>query len=134
MPATLIYAQAGVFSATMQSPEGVTMPRSAGCVLEVLPNQRLTWTNALLPDYRPSLTFEKCGGSESGFMFTATVELEDHPIGEATGTKYSATVRHADEAGCKQHQNMGFEAGWGVALDQMVAMILAQKERFDLKI
>jgi uncharacterized protein YndB with AHSA1/START domain len=38
------------------------------------------------------------------------------------GTCYTATVIHADEAGSKQHAAMGFEQGWGIALDQLVAM------------
>jgi uncharacterized protein YndB with AHSA1/START domain len=113
----------GIFSSTMQSPEGVTMPTGVGCILEVVPNHRFTWTSALLPDYRPSLTLEKCGGDDGGFMFTATIALEDCQINGHTGTRYTATVLHSDEAGCKQHASMGFEAGWGVALDQMVAMI-----------
>ncbi len=113
----------GIFSSTMQSPEGVTMPTNRGCILEVVPNQRFTWTSALLPDYRPSLTLEKCGGDDAGFMFTATIALEDAVVNGTVGTQYTATVRHADEGGCKRHADMGFEAGWGAALDQMVAMI-----------
>jgi uncharacterized protein YndB with AHSA1/START domain len=119
----------GIFSSTMQSPEGVTMPTGEGCILEVIPNQRLTWTNALLPGYRPSLTLEKCGREDGGFMFTATILLEDcqidGQIDDYRGTRYTALVRHADESGCKQHADLGFEAGWGAALDQMVAMIQA---------
>jgi len=52
-------------------------------------------------------------------MFTAMVELVDHE----QGTRYTATVIHADEAGCNKHAEMGFEGGWGAALDQLVAMI-----------
>lgn len=115
----------GIFSSTMQSPEGVTMPTGVGCILEVVPNERFTWTNALLPDYRPSLTLEKCGTDDPGFMFTATIALEDSRMDGHVGTQYSATVKHADEAGCQRHAAMGFEAGWGAALDQMVAMIKA---------
>jgi uncharacterized protein YndB with AHSA1/START domain len=113
----------GIFSSTMQSPEGVTMPTGIGCILEVVPNQRFTWTSALLPDYRPSLTLEKCGTDGTGFMFTATIALEDAPTPNGMGTKYTATVQHADAAGCQRHAEMGFEAGWGAALDQMVALI-----------
>jgi uncharacterized protein YndB with AHSA1/START domain len=113
----------GIFSSTMQSPEGVTMPTGTGCILEVVPHQRFTWTSALLPDYRPSLTLEKCGTDDAGFMFTATIALEDHVADTGIGTKYTATVKHADEAGSAKHAAMGFEAGWGAALDQMVAMI-----------
>jgi uncharacterized protein YndB with AHSA1/START domain len=113
----------GIFSSTMQSPEGVVMPTGVGCILEVVPNQRFTWTSALLPDYRPNLTLEKCGTDDAGFMFTAAIELADHPTASGMGTQYTATVKHADPAGCQRHADMGFEAGWGAALDQMVAMI-----------
>lgn len=44
------------------------------------------------------------------------------PHGE-TDTYYRATVIHADEAGCRTHAAMGFEQGWSVALDQLVAMV-----------
>jgi uncharacterized protein YndB with AHSA1/START domain len=52
-------------------------------------------------------------------MFTAMIELADHD----QGTRYQATVIHADEAGCKKHADMGFERGWGAALEQLVAMV-----------
>jgi uncharacterized protein YndB with AHSA1/START domain len=39
------------------------------------------------------------------------------------GTRYTATVKHASEAGKRQHEAMGFEQGWGQALEQMVAYI-----------
>jgi uncharacterized protein YndB with AHSA1/START domain len=47
------------------------------------------------------------------------IELADHK----QGTRYTATVIHADEGGCKRHAAMGFEQGWGAALDQLVAMV-----------
>jgi uncharacterized protein YndB with AHSA1/START domain len=47
------------------------------------------------------------------------IELADQP----GGTRYTATVIHADETGRKQHATMGFESGWGKALDQLVAMV-----------
>ena len=43
----------GVFRVVMQSPEGEKFP-STGCYLEVVPNERLVWTDALLPGFRPS--------------------------------------------------------------------------------
>lgn len=108
----------GVFSTTMQSPEGQAFP-NLGCYLEVITEQKLVWTNALLPGYRPSVLTTTCGSDDAAFMFTAMIELADH----AGGTRYTATVIHADEAGCKKHAEMGFEQGWGTALDQLVAMI-----------
>ena len=90
-----------------------------GCYLEVKPNEKLVWTNALLPGYRPSIATATCGSDDANFMFTAMVELADND----QGTRYTATVIHADEAGCEKHAAMGFEGGWGTALDQLVAMI-----------
>jgi uncharacterized protein YndB with AHSA1/START domain len=60
-----------------------------------------------------------CGSDDANFLFTAMVEMAD----EGQGTRYTATVIHADEAGCNKHAEMGFEAGWGAALDQLVAMV-----------
>jgi uncharacterized protein YndB with AHSA1/START domain len=34
-----------------------------------------------------------------------------------------ALVIHNDEAGRKQHEEMGFHEGWGKALDQLVAYV-----------
>ena len=108
----------GIFRTTMQSPEGAEFP-NAGCYLEVLPQQKLVWTNALLPGYRPIKLAAMGDANEADFLFTAMLELADAD----QGTRYTATVIHADEAGCRKHAAMGFEAGWGVALDQLVAMI-----------
>src|SRR5690606_5331571 len=43
----------GVFSTTMRSPDGQEFPNN-GCYLEVVPNERLVFTDTLLPGYRPS--------------------------------------------------------------------------------
>ena len=90
----------------MRSPDGKEFP-NVGCYLEVVPNERLVWTDALLPGYRPS---------ENPF-FTAIVTLEV----EGTGTKYTAIAIHRDEAARKRHEEMGFHSGWATALDQLVA-------------
>ncbi len=108
----------GMFRTTMQSPEGAEFP-NAGCYLEVVPNEKLVWTNALLPGFRPTVVSATCGSDDANFLFTAMVEMAY----EGQGTRYTATVIHADEAGCNQHAQMGFEAGWGAALDQLVAMV-----------
>lgn len=96
----------GIFKTVMRSPEGEVMPAGAGCYLEVVPNERLVWTDALLPGYRPS--------TES-FM-TAMILLEPH----GTGTKYTAIARHKNEEDTRKHAEMGFVEGWGIALDQLV--------------
>jgi uncharacterized protein YndB with AHSA1/START domain len=96
----------GIFRTVMRSPDGNEFPH-AGCFLEIVPNRRLVWTDALLPGYRPA---------PEPFI-TATISLE--PRGQ--GTLYTATALHRDEATRKQHEEMGFHQGWNTALDQLVA-------------
>ncbi|MBX3114480.1 MAG: SRPBCC family protein [Fimbriimonadaceae bacterium] len=107
----------GVFATTMQSPEGDEFP-GKGCFLEVVENRKLVWTSALLPGYRPQPP-QAAGEEQGGFLFTAVICMEP----TESGTKYSALAIHADEEAKKQHEAMGFESGWGTALEQMVAMI-----------
>lgn len=106
----------GAFRTVMESPEGQRFP-NAGCYLEVVPNAKLVWTNALEPGYRPSKAFTACPGED--FLFTAVITLASH----AVGTKYTAMAIHQTEDGRARHEAMGFAEGWGAALDQMIAMI-----------
>ena len=86
-----------------------TRSQAHGCYLEVVPNERLVWTDALLPGYRPA---------ENPFM-TAIITLES----QGKGTRYTAVAIHRDDAGRKKHEDMGFYQGWGKALDQLVAHV-----------
>lgn len=104
----------GRFYTLMQSPEGQQFP-GTGCYLEIIENEKLTWTNVLLPEFRPAL-LPKAEESVS-FFFTATIQLAAH----GNGTRYIATVRHGDVSRCEKHRAMGFEQGWGTALKQLVA-------------
>lgn len=101
----------GIFRTAMAGPDGET-GGGTGCVLEAVPGRRFSWTGALLPGYRPAVP-------SGEFAFTAFIDLE--PSG--TGTRYRATVKHADVEGRAAHEEMGFEAGWGLALDQLVALM-----------
>ena len=97
----------GQFYTVMQSPEGGSFP-NMGCYLEIVPNEKLVFTNALAPGYRPS---------EQPF-FTAILTLEP----TATGTKYTVVAKHRDGAGRQQHEEMGFHEGWGQVLEQLVTL------------
>lgn len=97
----------GIFRCVMRSPEGQDMPNT-GCYLEVVENQKLVWTDALVPGYRPSTTP----------FFTAVILLEPH----GSGTKYTAIAIHKDEEVRKQHEEMGFHQGWSQCLDQLVEL------------
>lgn len=96
----------GLFRTVMRSPEGEEFP-NIGCYLEVLPGQRLIWTDALYPGYRPA----------PKPFFTAILTLE--PRGQRT--RYTAIALHGDVATRQQHEEMGFHAGWGTVLDQLIA-------------
>ena len=106
----------GIFRTVMQSPEGQEFP-NLGCYLELIKNERLVWTNALAPGFRPATAAAMAAVHCGPFVFTAVVALERH----GTGTKYNVLVMHSEETGRKKHEEMGFHDGWGTALDQLVA-------------
>ena len=104
----------GKFRTVMRSPEGQEF-ENIGCYLEVAPIERLTWTSALNAGFRPSAS---AGTDSLGIVFTAAISLARHP----QGTKYTAQVMHGDAGGRNRHEQMGFEDGWGKALEQLVAV------------
>jgi uncharacterized protein YndB with AHSA1/START domain len=106
----------GLFRTVMRSPEGQEL-LNVGCYLEIVENEKLVWTNALAPGYRPCKAPEAT--SCVPFFFTAVVALEPH----GNGTRYTALVLHSDEEARKQHEAMGFHEGWGKALDQLVEVV-----------
>lgn len=106
----------GRFHTVMQSPEGEDHPNE-GCYLEIVPDRKLVWTNALEPGYRPS---RKPSDGPGEFLFTAMVLLESAAGG---GTTYTAIARHRREEDSAAHEAMGFQQGWGTALDQLVTVV-----------
>ncbi|MGB8076487.1 MAG: SRPBCC domain-containing protein, partial [Gallionella sp.] len=70
----------GMFRTVMRSPEGQEFPNT-GCYLEVVENERLVWTNALLPGFRPAPAPAAKADELTGFFFTAMVTLAAHGSG-----------------------------------------------------
>ena len=105
----------GKFHTTMRSPEGQEFPNT-GCVLEVVPDRKFAWSGALGPGFRPRPSPVM---ATVPFVMSAEVLF----IPEGSGTRYVATVIHGDEESRKKHDAMGFHAGWGAALDQLVELI-----------
>lgn len=101
----------GLFYTVMESPEGERFPGS-GCYLEVLENQKLVWTDAMVQDYRPAQQPNDCIDS----FFTAQLFLES----QGNSTKYTAIALHSRPEHRKAHEEKGFHDGWGAALDQLV--------------
>jgi uncharacterized protein YndB with AHSA1/START domain len=92
----------------MQGPDGTEMP-TPGVYLEVVPNRRLVITDAYTEAWRPSA------------KPFATIDLHFEDLGGTT--KYTAIVRHWTTEDAKAHQEMGFHTGWGIATDQLEALI-----------
>ncbi|HKR88440.1 MAG TPA: SRPBCC family protein [Phenylobacterium sp.] len=91
-----------------KGPDGQSFPND-GVYLEVVPNQKLVFTDAYTEGWRTS---EKP-------MFTGVITFEEAGNGE---TLYVARARHWTDAATKQHQEMGFHEGWGVCAEQMEAL------------
>jgi uncharacterized protein YndB with AHSA1/START domain len=92
----------------MRSPEGQDLP-NPGVYLEVVPNERLVFTDAYTKAWELS---------EKPFM-TVILSFEDLGGGK---TKYTACVRHWTVADREAHENMGFHVGWGLCTDQLAAL------------
>ncbi len=103
----------GIFRFRMVGPDGFdTGHGTAGCVLEVVAQKKLTWTSALGPGYRPNEMGEGC----EAFPFTAMVTFAGAGDGKTT---YKAIAMHKDEADRETHEKMGFHEGWGTVAGQL---------------
>ena len=108
----------GIFRTVMRSPEGEEFP-SAGCYLEVFENERLTWTDALEPGFRPARPPSGNTKECDTLGFTGVITLQT----EGKGTRYTALAMHRSEVDRKKHEEMGFHDGWGTALKQLVEVV-----------
>ncbi len=101
----------GAFHTFMQGPDGGTSD-NPGCFLEIVPQQRIVFTSALLAGWRPATPW---------MCFTAAITMAGE-AGPAGGTRYVATVMHPDQATRDRHDKMGFFDGWNVCIDQLDAL------------
>ena len=92
----------------MRDPQGNDLP-NPGVVLEVVPNEKLVFTDAYTRAWEPS---------EKPF-FTAILTFEDLGGGK---TRYTARARHWTVADRETHEKMGFHEGWGICTDQLAAL------------
>lgn len=97
----------GASRITMHGPEGEEFA-SAGVYLEVVPNERLVFTDAYTVGWVPA---------EKPFM---TGIITFTPSGD--GTLYAACVRHWTVADREEHEARGFYEGWGKATDQLAEL------------
>lgn len=100
----------GRMRTVMRSPEGEDMP-DEGVFLEVVPNEKLVFTSIFGPDWQP----KAMSGEGCDFAMVAIVTFE----AENGGTRYTARVRHWDEATLKRHEEIGFHEGWTQCTNQL---------------
>ena len=91
----------------MRGPDGKEFP-NRGVYLEVVPNERLVFTDAYTAAWEPS---------EKPFM-TVILTFED----AGRKDRYTARVRHWTMADREAHEKMGFHEGWGRCADQLAAL------------
>lgn len=99
----------GASLVVMRGPDGQEFP-NPGVYLEVVPNERLVFTDAYTRAWEPSakpfmtliLSFEGLGGGR---------------------TRYTARARHWSAEARETHEKMGFHEGWGQCTDQLAATL-----------
>ena len=91
---------------TMFGPDGEVMPNE-GIFLAWDEGRRFASTDAVTGDLQPS-----------GPFMIGIWEI----AAEGTGTRYTASARHWTEEAARQHDEMGFSAGWSAVADQLAAL------------
>ena len=104
----------GAFSIDIALPDGREVP-NLGCILDVVPMERLVWTSMLFPGYRPAVFDD--------IPITAIMTMET--VG--SGTRYIFTALHRDEADYEKDKASGWEEGTEIAVEQFVAHVMSMK-------
>lgn len=106
----------GIISIDIAVKDGPDVP-NVGCVLEVVPQERLVWTSMLFPGYRPAVFDD--------VPITAVMTMKS--VG--SGTRYNFTALHRDEGDLEKNKASGWLEGTGIAIDQFVAHVMGMKAR-----
>lgn len=94
----------GASDMLFRGPNGEEFP-NRGIYLEVVPDERLVFTDAYTAGWMPSA---------KPFM-TGIITFAD----EGGATRYTASARHWTAEDRAKHEEMGFHEGWGKATDQL---------------
>lgn len=100
----------GAFETRMREGDGEFQPHVEGCFLDVVPEARLVFTTVLTEGWKPA---------EPWLALTAIITFE----AEGSGTRYASRVLHKNAEDSRKHEEMGFQDGWGTALDQLAAFV-----------
>lgn len=102
----------GIIRVDIAVGDGPVVP-NVGCVLEVVPLQRLIWTSMLFPGYRPAVFDD--------IPITAVMTLQ----AEGNRTRYLFTALHRDEKELQENLSSGFFQGTEIAVDQFVELAVS---------
>ena len=100
----------GINKAVFRGPDGEEMPQE-GIYLAWDEGHRFASTDAVTGDLQPAEPF-----------MIGIWEIEP----EGDGTRYTARARHWTEEARRNHEEMGFEAGWGACAEQLKSLCEAQ--------
>jgi uncharacterized protein YndB with AHSA1/START domain len=114
LPYTTPFAELNLYTGgantiTMRGPDGNDMPNT-GCYLEVIPNEKLVFTDAYGPDWTPR--------DGKPFM-TVALTFAD----EGGKTRYTARVLHWTAEDRQTHETMGFHQGWAICTEQLAKLV-----------
>ena len=101
--------QGGAFDLVMRDPDGQESAVT-GAFLELIEDERIVFTTALTADWRPAPT---------PLPITAIISMSD----VSDGTWYATRVLVKDEAERQQLEQMGFEPGWSLGIDQLAELV-----------
>lgn len=97
----------GMSLVVMADPDGNEFP-SPGVYLDVVPNERLVFTDAFTSAWEPS----------DRPFFVCELTFAD----EGGKTRYIARAKHWSVEMREEHEKMGFHEGWGICADQLEAL------------
>ncbi len=101
----------GSFRTIMRAPDGTEYP-TRGVFLEVVPNERIVFTDAFDPGWLPN----------PEVFFTAVTTFETL---SGNRTRYTARALHWTTENREKHEKMGFHQGWGESVDRLVRLVTA---------
>ena len=100
----------GGFETLMRQGDAPFQPHVQGCFLDIVPAERLVFTTVLTAGWQPY---------EPWLALTAIITF----AAEAGGTRYASRVLHKTPDEARKHDEMGFQEGWGTAIDQLAALV-----------
>lgn len=100
----------GGFETRMSEGGGAFQPHVEGCFLDIAAQERIIFTTVLKEGWQPN---------EPWLALTSIITLQD----EAGGTRYVARALHKNPTDSRKHEEMGFQEGWGSAIDQLGKLV-----------